>query len=202
MIWDSVPWKQEIERRASSLRRRKKQKRWGAASIAKLEQDVFYAAFAVRKLIQSFKVSDEVKSLTIVAEKYPPTKKVADVMNWHQIDELYDLSKKETRRFCPENLCNQIIHSFVFIPCLDDDQTDSLSGFFIVSDHRKGEELYFFGIDEIIRMLEAVANDSIESSFGRRDPESGEMKVTAKSCRSDQRYQEFLAKLVAPNPKT
>lgn len=99
MIWDSVPWKQEIKRRASSLRRRKKQKRWGAASIAKLEQEVFYAAFAVRKLIQSFKVSDEVESITIVAEKYPPTNKVTDVMNWHQIDELYDLSKKELTDF-------------------------------------------------------------------------------------------------------
>jgi len=99
MIWDSVPWKQEIERRASSLRRRKKQKRWGAASVAKLEQDVFYAAFAARKLIHSFKISDEVESITIVAEKYPPTKKVTDVMNWHQIDELYDLSKKELTDF-------------------------------------------------------------------------------------------------------
>jgi len=196
-----VPWKQEIERRASSLRRRKKQKRWGAASIAKLEQDVFYAAFAVRKLIQSFKVSDEVESLTIVAEKYPPTKKVVDVLNWHRIDELFDLSSKKRRTFCPKELCHQIIHSFVFVPRLDDD-TASLSGFFIVSDHRKDEELYFFGIDEIIRMLEAVANDSIESSFGRRDPKSGEKKVTAKSCRSDQIYQEFLAKLVASNPMT
>lgn len=201
MIWDSVPWKQEIERRASSLRRRKKQKRWGAASVAKLEQDVFYAAFAVRKLIQSFKVSDEVESLTIVAEKYPPTIKTADVMNWRQIDKLYDLSKKGTHRFCPEALCNQIIHSFAFIPCRDD-QTDALSGFFVVSDHRKDEELYFLDIDEVIKMLEAVANDNIESSIGRRDPESGEMEVIAKSCRSDPRYLETLAKLIASNPKT
>jgi hypothetical protein len=201
MIWDSVPWKQEIERRASSLRGRKKQKRWGAASVAKLEQDVFYAAFAVRKLIEAFKVSDEVESLTIVAEKYPPTKKVVDVLNWHRIDELFDLSSKKRRTFCPKELCHQIIHSFVFVPRLDDD-TGSLSGFFIVSDHRKDEELYFFGIDEIIRMLEAVANDSIESSFGRRDPESGEMKVIAKSRRSDPRCLETLAKLIASNPKT
>jgi len=108
---------------------------------------------------------------------------------------------KKRRTFCPKALCHQIIHSFIFVPRLDDD-TASLLGFFIASDWQKKKSLFFVNIDEIIRMLEAVANDSIESSFGRRDPESGEMKVTAKSCRSDQRYQEFLAKLVAPNPKT
>lgn len=201
MIWDSVPWKQELERRASSLRRRKKQKRWGAASVAKLEQDVFYAAFAVRKLIEAFKISDEVESLSIVAETYPPTKKVADVMNWHRIDELYDLSKKGTHRFWPKELCHQIIHSFVFVPRLDDD-TAGLSGFFVASDWQKKKSLFFVNIDEFLKMLEAVANDSIESSLGQRDPKSGEMKVTAKSCHSDPGYQEFLAKLVASNPKT
>ncbi len=201
MIWDSVPWKQEIERRTSSLRRRKKQKRWGAASVAKLEQDVFYAAFAVRKLIEAFKVSNEVESLSIVVEEHPPRNKVVDVMNWHRIDELFDISSKKRRTFCPKELCHQIIHSFVFVPCLDDD-TASLSGFFIASDWQKKKNLFFVNIDEIIKMLEAIANDNIERSIGQRDPESGEMKVTAKSCRSDQRYQEFLAKLVAPNPKT
>jgi hypothetical protein len=201
MIWDSVPWKQEIERRASSLRRRKKQKRWGAASVAKLEQDVFYAAFAVRKLIEAFKVSNEVESLLIVAEEHPPRNKVVDVMNWHRIDELFDLSSKKRRTFCPKELCHQIIHSFVFVPCLDGDNT-GLSGFFVCSDRQKSKSLFFLDIDEIIRMLEAVANDSIESSFGQRDPESGEMKVIAKSRRSDPRYLETLAKLIASNPKT
>lgn len=57
--------------------------------------------------------------------------------------------------------------------------------------------------------LEKVVEDErsrkgamIESSIGRRDPESGEMKVIAKSCRSDPRYLETLAKLIASNPKT
>ncbi|MFA0889250.1 MAG: hypothetical protein ACC613_09205 [Synergistales bacterium] len=200
MIWDSVPWKQEIERRASSLRRRKKQKRWGAISVAKLEQDVFYAAFAVRKLIEAFRVSNEVESLLIVAEEHPPRNKVVDVMNWHRIDELFDLSSKKRRTFCPKELCHQIIHSFVFVPCLDDD-TASLSGFFIASDWQKKKSLFFVNIDEIIKMLEAIANDNIESSIGRRDPESGEMKVIAKSCRSDPRYLETLAKLITSNPK-
>lgn len=200
MIWDSLPWKQEIERRASSLRRRKKQKRWGAISVAKLEQDVFYAAFAVRKLIEAFRVSNEVESLLIVAEEHPPRNKVVDVMNWHRIDELFDLSSKKRRTFCPKELCHQIIHSFVFVPCLDDD-TASLSGFFIASDWQKKKSLFFVNIDEIIKMLEAIANDNIESSIGRRDPESGEMKVIAKSCRSDPRYLETLAKLITSNPK-
>lgn len=201
MIWDSEPWKQEIERRASSLRRRKKQKRWGAASVAKLEQDVSYAAFAVRKLIEAFKVSDEVESLSIVAEEYPPSSKVADVMNWHRIDELFDLSSKKRRTFCPKELCHQIIHSFVFVPRLDDEKA-GLTGFFVASDRKKTKSLFFLDIDEIIKMLEAVASDSIESSSGLRDPETGELKVETKSCRSDPRYLEILAKLIASNPKT
>jgi hypothetical protein len=115
MIWDSSPWKRDIARRADALRRRKDQKRWSEASMARVEQDIFLSAFAVRKLIESFKISDEVESRSIRAKGYKRRSGAADVMNWHRIDQLCELDNAGWRTVSLKDFCNQIIHSYMFV---------------------------------------------------------------------------------------
>jgi len=61
MIDDSIPWKEDLLRVADTLERRKNQARWMARTSFLVERDTMTAAYAVRKLIQAHKVSDELR---------------------------------------------------------------------------------------------------------------------------------------------
>ncbi len=144
--------------------------------------EVFYAAYAVRKLIEAFKVSDDVASMRINAAKHPAIGRVADLMNWHQIDQLYDLSESEPWQLSLKEFCNQIIHSFVFVPCLGEGRSN-LVGLFVSSDHQRARGLFYFDIDLVIQLLEAVAHDDIVCMSLKRDGIDQPLKVTRKSCK-------------------
>jgi len=145
MIWDSRPWKRELARIILALQRRKHQKRWLSTSNSKLEMEVFYSAYAVRKLLESYKLSDDLELMSVKAEEFPPIDKVADMMNWHRIHELYDLNQPTPRKLSLLDFCNQIIHSFVFIP-LFEDTSANVVGFYVSSDRQKAKGLFYFNL--------------------------------------------------------
>jgi hypothetical protein len=181
MIWESGPWKRELERLAASLTRRKQQKRWYESSDAKLEREVFYAAYAVRKLLDACKISDEVEALRIEATAYMPTGRVIDIMNWDRIQKLYDLSKGTSRTISLRGFCDQIIHSFIFMPCFVDEYSANLAGVYIASDHQMEKSLLYFDIDEIIKTLQAVVVDGIAVAEWKRDGPNKPLRVVKKS---------------------
>lgn len=160
MIWDSVPWKNDLARFAKALDKRKAQLRWTQVSSARLEQEFFFSAFAIRKLIEAKKLSDEVLKVTIKANEHKPVGRLVDLMNWHKIDKLYDLERHTTRHFLLEAYCNQIIHSFIFIPVLQEN-AEGLMGIYVSSDREKGKGLFYFDLEDIKKMLEYVASDDI-----------------------------------------
>lgn len=182
MIWESWPWKRELSRLAHALQRRKSQRRWQQISSAKLEQEVFFAAYAVRKLIEAFKVSDEVEALSIECIEHPPMDRAPDFMNRDRIDELYDLSESESCRISLREFCNQVIHSFIFTPCFREN-TANLAGLFVASDRQKERGLFYFDIDKIIEILEAVVQDHIVQMDMRRDGVGKPARVVQKSCK-------------------
>lgn len=168
MIWDSAPWKYELVRVATDLERRKFQRRWSDSSLAKVERDIFYSAYAVRKLLEANKLSDEVDKSVIEATRYPSLGKPIDFLNWDKIEKLFDLDSEEEFTQSIKDFCNQIIHSSIFITVHDDDGR-GLFGFFVASDRLKGKWLLRFEIDEIIRLLRLVAYDDIVHSEWKMD---------------------------------
>jgi len=184
MIWESGPWKHEIERCVDRLQRRKSQKRWTETSMARLERDIFYVAYAVRKLIDSAKLSDEVESIEVEATAYPLLGEYVDVMNWHKLNELYDLSEGRPRAIPLREFCNQIIHSFVFLPLFAEQQS-GLLGLFVASDYQKDQEVLCFGIDAIIEALSAVALDDIVEVEMKREGVGKPLKIVKKSCKTE-----------------
>jgi hypothetical protein len=182
MIWESWPWKKELARRAESLRKRKTQKRWSAATSAAVEQDLFIAAFAIRKLLEAAKISDEVECVPVPAVFHNPAKgRVVDLMNWHKIDQLYDLASSAPASFTLREFCNQLIHSFVFMPCMGD--AGGLAGVFVTSDRVRRRRLFYFDLDAIIAVMDRVAKDDILAFVACRDARTGEMNVVKKSNR-------------------
>lgn len=178
MIWDSLPWKRELTRLAESLRRRKSQRRWPGSSLARVEQEIFLSAYVIRKLLDSNKVSDEVASSSLRGRAHKHCSGTVDIMNWHKIDELYDLSSGEEISLGLRDFCNQIIHSFVFVLAI----TNGLEGFYVASDRDKSSRLLYFDIDEVINTLVEVSEDDIVRLVAIRGTD-GEMKLIKKSNR-------------------
>ena len=178
MIWDSVPWKRELTRRATALRRRMHQRRWGPPSLAKLETDVFFTAYAIRKLIEAKKVSAEIEALRIRARAHDLVKGPVDHWNWHRIDEHFDLGSSARVDLTLLSFCNQLIHSFVFIAVTSD---EGLDGFFVASDYERRRQLLHFAVPDVIHAIEAVAQDDVVYIRSEMDPSTRERVIVRKS---------------------
>lgn len=148
--------------------------------MAKLEVDTFVAAYAIRKLIEAKKVSDETEALRIRARAHALAKGPVDHWNWHKIDELYDLDRSKAVDVALLSFCNQVIHSFVFMAVTDD---EGLEGFFVASDRERRNRLLHFALLDVAGAIEAVAIDDIVSSQTEFDPTTGERVIVRKSNR-------------------
>jgi len=184
MILESWPWKRDLARRAEVIRLRKTQQRWSEASFAAVERDLFVSAYSIRKLMDAGKISDEVESMSFeVTYHRPRGSRAVDFMNRDKLDELYDLSRGTATEISIRKLCNQIIHSFVFTPMLE--EGGGLAGFFVASDSEKERRLLYFSVDALINVLVRVAEDDIVSMSVRRDMVGGPAKIVTKSSRPE-----------------
>jgi len=161
MIWESWPWKQEISRRAAALEKRKGQRKWRQESFAAVEMDVMLAAYAVRKLFEAKKLSDALRDWTVTVYVYKNTGKRITHSNWHRLPELYDLENQKPVAIKPEFLVNQIIHSYVFMLSIAED--NGMSGFFVASDRQRAKGLYLITLGIFVHFLRQVAEDSVVS---------------------------------------
>ncbi|MDQ3034349.1 MAG: hypothetical protein M3Y87_18215 [Myxococcota bacterium] len=166
-----------MAKRAARLQRRKTQRRMGEASFAAIEQDVFLAAYCVRKLAEAKKLSDEVESISLRASAFAPREQPVDLMNWFKLDRAYDLTSSVPAEVSLRDWYNQVIHSFVFV--VDTERT-GLAGFYVSSDRLKHKRLLYFAADEVIGALARVADDDVVSVKMERDG-SGAMQVVSKS---------------------
>lgn len=156
MIWESHYWKADLLRVARRLENRRSQRRWPEASFAKVEQQIMLAAYSIRKLIEAKKVSDETRDHALTLRAFPATGKLVTHMNWHRLDELYELSKPTREQLPLRDLCNQIIHSFVFHSEVAE---DGLVAFLVASDRQRHSSLFEVPIAAFIKILCSVGND-------------------------------------------
>lgn len=73
-----------------------------------------YYCYQVRKLIEAKKVSNSLVDSTKPITKYASVKNVT-LMNWHWLDELYNLKDPEIDNLSIKDVCNQLIQSYVFV---------------------------------------------------------------------------------------
>ena len=73
MIWESQFWKEDLARLALQLKKRTGQRRWSERSLAKLEKEVFIGFYAIRKLLESKKLSERLTKTQIPIETFPYT---------------------------------------------------------------------------------------------------------------------------------
>ncbi|WP_412462021.1 hypothetical protein ACK2SD_10060 [Pseudomonas sp. SC11] len=178
MIWESWYWKHPLLEMADRLEHLKTPCALSDEELAQVERDIFIGFYSVRKLLEApAKITDKTRHLSIPLRKHSNLKRVTWGNNY-RLDELYDLSKAGQEGRDVKFLCGQIIHSFVFAPCMS--EGGGLDGAFFSSDFDKDKFLYFISIDEVISLFRQVGNDDPCDIKWSRDPETGKETLVVK----------------------
>jgi hypothetical protein len=158
------------------LERRKTQKRWTEQTTFLVERDIIVAAFAIRRLIEAHKLSDDVTGREVMVIQHPLSGRVPDCMSYGRIWQYYDLGAGTEYVLTLGEFCNQIIHSFNWTVICHED--GGLGGVFFSSDRAPRKVLYFTYIDLIVVLLREVGYDDVVSMSMTREG-NGYRRVTS-----------------------
>ena len=106
-------------------------------------------------------------------------------MNFHRPWDSYDLSAGDIAQLSLLEFSNQVIHSFIFTICTNQDG-HGFSGLLFSSDRARREFVYFANADSIVTTFRLIAEDDIVEKHMVRDS-SREMRVTSASRDHGQR---------------
>ncbi|MFF1741137.1 hypothetical protein [Streptomyces mirabilis] len=161
---------------AERLEKRKSQRKWTDRTEFLVERDVMVGAYSVRRLKESFKISDKLVSHTWPVRIHEPCGPVSDVHNSHKFWELYNLEKGRDLELSLTNVCNQVIHSWIWGFSAGEGGR-GIDGIFVSSDKKRKKCLYFLSLDMLVDLFRSVGEEDIYRIEMRRDA-TGEMKYT------------------------
>ena len=117
MIYESYPWKQDLLRRKRLIQQYNYPELLGDdndRAYTVIEKAIFYSAFIIRKLIDcKGKVSDEVDKYSFTIKGLQPEKEVNFMNRWPENGN-YDWEHEVTYTKPGTDICNWLIHSYVF----------------------------------------------------------------------------------------
>lgn len=174
MIWESSYWKEPLLEAATWLRRVRFRENTRERTYVRIEKEIFIGFYAIRKLLDTFKVSDSTKKAKYNIVWHPNIKPVND-LNWHRIDELYDLERSGTEARDIGFLCNLFVHSFIFVVSGE----ERLDGVFVASDKTKNKKVYFVSLSYIQSIFRLVGRDYPANASFVRNPKTGEIDGSA-----------------------
>jgi hypothetical protein len=164
MIFESFPWKQEIERLLNSLRK------WSPKPSSKraafyIQRSVFLSAFILRKLMENREVTDAVRDQSTRCKAYLAFRSVSDRVSTFSgladVSDDYDLTKPEDVTLSSFDLMSEIMHSYVFKIVIDE-QTNSMVSFLVNSYNRRDNRL----LEIDLQRFESILTDVIQGSVG------------------------------------
>lgn len=158
MIHESRYWKTPLVRGANWLNRIVLTEENSESALARAEREVFIGFYAVRKLLPTFKLSESTKRLSGEVQWFAPRNgQKVDYFHRSDIDDLFDLNHANTEVRDIGFLCNQVIHSYVFVNSTTED--GKLDGFFVSSDTMRQKRLYFFPLALVTQVFKTVGQD-------------------------------------------
>lgn len=171
MIHESRYWKTPLLRAATWLERLRVEEETSERSLVRVEREVFVGFYAIRKLISTFKISKSTKQLKFDIQWSPSIRgKSIDYFNKHEIDELFDLDTVTFEQRDLEFLCNQVVHSYIFVICLSED--GSVKGFFLASDTMRYQKVFFVQLMQVIQAFRTVGRDYPSNLKLERNPQT------------------------------
>jgi hypothetical protein len=166
MIDESHPWKQLLLRSARWLSALRIAEDNQDKSPIRLEREVFFSFYAIRKLCDTLKVTDKTKAMRIGLTYYPCVAEV-DYLNRRSFQKLYDLDSPQNETRDLGFICNQFIHSYVFEPIYD--ESFKIAGFYVNSDKTRTHKLYFVDLEQVIEIFRTVGRDKAKHVYMHRE---------------------------------
>ena len=176
MISESSYWKDELLRAAKFLTKKKEQKNWRGASYAKVEQKIMISFYSIRKLMDAKKLTDSIVQLDIPVLEFSATGKKITLLNNHKIDELYKLDEPRTKTIKLRFLCNQMVHSYIFM-IVTQHENNGLGSVLINSGNIKDKRLISVTADTLIDVFESIGQNYPWKSQYKYDETMGDYKV-------------------------
>lgn len=168
MIWDSRVWKQELGKELKNFKRFLHEMALVDTEYFALGLEKFYfiCAYIIRKLIEANKLSDE-----LTVKKYPCSKYLRtnyeqqlDWVNHHHFESFYNLLKEQSCSLNLRQICNLLIHSFVFSPTFKEDMESMIfTGIFINTDVTRDKCIYHINYKTFFSLIQNVMNDEISN---------------------------------------
>lgn len=171
MISESRHWKEPLLRTAAWLERWRFSEECVDRNMVRIERELFIGFYAIRKLLDTFKVSPETRQQTYAMLWHASTG-TTDYLNWHRLVENFDLDTGNVEQRDLVFLCNQFVHSFIFMPVTNENR--AFAGVFIASDKVRLGKVYFVGASEICRAFRTVGKDYPRQQSMRRNDLTGQ----------------------------
>ncbi|AFK69368.1 MULTISPECIES: hypothetical protein [Pseudomonas] len=176
MIYESDDWRKSLLRSARWLEKARVKECSEGRIYAKAEREIFVSFYTVRKLIETYKISESTKKIKLHLPYYPITSgKTVDYFNRHNIMENYETTKvyKELRDMT--FVANQVIHSYVFEFATSED--GRIDGVFVASDKGRHQRLYYYSMTLMLSIFRSVGLDVVSEQHLVRDPETEQWKI-------------------------
>jgi len=132
------------------------------------------AAYAIRKLMEAKLLSTDYRPIDV--RVFPAKGKPVTLMNWHNIDDLYDFGCPHDETIPLRDLCNQLIHSYVFMPLISS-KTGPVKSVIFTSDRQRNNSLYEVSLATLSSVLRTMGNDYPSNSEFSFDSRSGDYQV-------------------------
>jgi hypothetical protein len=161
MIWESAPWKEQLVRDAGRIKRLARTKlspdEENELAYVKLERLIFVTAYSMRKLWEAKKLSNSWNDQKLQCSKYPIKGKIPDSLNWHQIERHYDLDAGRPDSIRPEEFCDRIIHSFIFL--LQETEEGVPYSVYFASDRTRKQGVWLIRLDDVADLVLRTGRD-------------------------------------------
>ena len=151
-----IAWKEELVRVADRLEAKTKQTRWTYKTGVVIEQGFVVSAYAMRKLIQSGAVSDEIRQRQFPVRRFDSTGTLPDSRLPDDIADSYDFENGRRTTLSVADLCHEIVDSTVFAFCCGE-TTDLFDGIYLTAD-RERDHVYLVLASDYIALCDDVAN--------------------------------------------
>lgn len=158
-FYDSCFLKDELLKIAGRINKAMCQTKWQSASYLKLQKDIFFAFYAIRKLIETDQITNGTRNYTAKLHVFKAKAKSINKNNQFCLERCYDFSRRKTETLRISDICNQIIHSYIFVPCRFAGGKHPMHSVLFASDKKKNECLYELELIYISGVCRRVGHD-------------------------------------------
>ena len=154
---------------------------WSDYWQCRFEDVLFRAGLGVRKLIEAAKISIEVQGCPMDLS-FAPTRgnRVPDTMNYHRVEEFYDVQNASATQLPIISVCHAIVHSYVLVPRFTYSGLDGLRlhDFFLASDKGRRHGVYLIKWRDLVEnLVYPVTRDDICGLLSYRTGEGDELRI-------------------------